>query len=68
MPKKITLGNSKQIIQLEKKPFAAGGEGELFRIVSPSAYRQLVVKLYFKDKRTEKQAKKLNTLFKTHLT
>jgi serine/threonine protein kinase len=62
MPKKITLGNSKQIIQLEKKPFAAGGEGELFRIVSPSAYRQLVVKLYFKDKRTEKQATKIEYL------
>ena len=62
MPKKVTLGNSKQTIQLDKKPFAAGGEGELFRVVSPSAYRQFVVKLYFQGKRTKKQATKIQYL------
>lgn len=62
MPKKVRLGDSNEVIQLDKKPFAAGGEGELYRVVSPTTYRQSVVKLYFKDKRTEKQATKIQYL------
>lgn len=62
MPKKVTLHQSNETIQLEGTPFAAGGEGELFKIIAPSHYRNYVAKLYFENKRTELQATKIHYL------
>jgi serine/threonine protein kinase len=62
MPKKITLGSNNQTLTLEDAPFASGGEGELYRIIAPSAYKSSVAKLYFKEKRTAKQEEKIKYL------
>ena len=62
MPKKVTLGIAKETILLEDKPFASGGEGELFKIISPAAHQFSVAKIYFKEKRTSKQEAKINYL------
>ncbi len=62
MPKKVRLGIAGVSIQIEDKPFAAGGEGELYHIISPAKYRSSVAKIYFPEKRTIKQAKKIQYL------
>ncbi len=62
MPKKGTLKTTNETIQLADTPFAHGGEAELFQIVAPSKYRNYVAKVYFPQKRTERQAQKIHYL------
>ena len=62
MPKKVRLGVAGESIQIEDKPFAAGGEGELYHIISPAKYRSSVAKIYFPEKRTSTQAQKIQYL------
>jgi probable serine/threonine-protein kinase tsuA len=48
-----------EIITLEGKPFASGGEGEIRKIISPTKYADCCVKLYRKNMAKE-QAKKID--------
>ena len=48
-----------EIITLEGKPFASGGEGEIRKIISPTKYADCCVKLYGKNMGKE-QAKKID--------
>lgn len=52
----IVTTSTSENIHLETKPFHSGGEGELYRIVSPSKFKDKCVKIYFsqfQDKRRE---------------
>ncbi len=58
MNNKVYLNSRNNPIFIENKPLASGGEGDIYRIVSPSQYAGYVVKLYHKEKRTaQKEAK-----------
>ena len=58
MPNQIRLTNG-TLLTITDKPFKEGGEGGLFRILSPAGYQQQVVKLYHADKRTPDRERKL---------
>ncbi|MCH2045143.1 MAG: hypothetical protein MK212_13590 [Saprospiraceae bacterium] len=53
---------TKDKIKLAEKPFAAGGEGKLYRIASPKKYANLVAKIYHPQKQTPKRAQKMRYL------
>lgn len=53
-----------EILLLEERPFAKGGEGGLYNIVSPITYRHLVAKIYHSNKRTKQRQHKLRYLIK----
>lgn len=59
---RLKYGN--QPIKLALKPFASGGEGLLFKIVSPAKLKGLVAKVYHPNKRTSNREKKINYLYK----
>jgi DNA-binding helix-hairpin-helix protein with protein kinase domain len=61
MNPKITLTNG-VVIQIEKTPFASGGEADVYAIISPTTYSQQVLKIYKPDKRTRSKEEKLNFL------
>lgn len=61
MPKYVQLKNNLQLA-LEDKPFASGGEGDLYRIIHPGTYNHLVVKLYKPEKQTDDRRRKLEYL------
>jgi hypothetical protein len=63
MHPKITLSNGVNV-ELEKTPFASGGEADVYRIISPSNYSHQVLKIYKQDKRTKHKEEKLNFLIK----
>ena len=44
------------------QPFARGGEGLLYEVLSPKAYKGAVVKIYHQEKRTQQRAKKIDYL------
>lgn len=60
----IHIGPNRQrlVLQLEKEPFASGGEGNLHKIVSPGQYRSFVAKMYHPAKRTRKKEDKIRYL------
>jgi len=49
-------------IHLSAKEFAGGGEGNLYEIVAPQQYRNLVAKIYHREKRTQDRETKINYL------
>ncbi len=51
-------------IWLENKPFAQGGEGDLYKITKPIEYSTYIVKLYKKEKLTPEREKKIQYLVK----
>jgi len=53
-----------QAVLLEKTPFAAGGEGQLFYVVQPSSFRPFIAKLFHPHKRTSERAQKVAYLIK----
>ena len=59
---KVYLNNRQNPIILENTPFASGGEGDIFRIVSPNKYRGYVVKIYHPEKRTREKESKVRFL------
>lgn len=59
---KLYLNRRDNPIIVEKTPFASGGEGDIFRVVSPSNYRGYVVKLYHSNKRTPEKESKIRFL------
>jgi DNA-binding helix-hairpin-helix protein with protein kinase domain len=60
--KKLYLNRRDNPIIVENAPFASGGEGDIFRVVSPSNYRGYVVKLYHSNKRTPEKESKIRFL------
>jgi DNA-binding helix-hairpin-helix protein with protein kinase domain len=58
MPNQYLLKESRTVIELAATPFAGGGEGDLYKIKSPVAYRNYVAKLYHPHKISkEREAK-----------
>jgi DNA-binding helix-hairpin-helix protein with protein kinase domain len=49
-------------IQVENTAFASGGEADVYEILSPSSYRQQVLKLYKPDKASKSKEDKLKFL------
>lgn len=62
MNNKVYLNNRNNPIYIEKKALASGGEGDIYRVVSPSKYTGYVVKLYHKEKRTSRKEAKVRFL------
>ena len=57
------LQHSNEWIVLSQDPFAGGGEGNLYHIVSPLAYqKKYVAKIYHSHKLTEERARKIEYL------
>ena len=61
MPSTVQLKNGTNL-QLESKSFASGGEGDLYKIVSPSSFQNQVVKIYKTEKRTKDREDKIQYL------
>src|SRR5688500_8874263 len=61
MSKKLQLKIGVEII-IEDAPFANGGEGDLFRILSPSNFKDQVAKIYKQDKRSKEREHKIKFL------
>jgi serine/threonine protein kinase len=57
------LKYGKEKIKLADKPFAGGGEGNLYKILSPKSYQGYVAKIYHPFKRTEERTKKIHYLY-----
>lgn len=60
----MRLKNANIDITLAKQPFAGGGEGELYKIIAPASYQNAVAKIYHPEKRTQRQAHKIEYLIK----
>jgi serine/threonine protein kinase len=58
MPFIVKTENGQQI-KLEDTPFMSGGEGELYKIVSPQSLSDHCVKIYYSQYRTQQKAEKL---------
>lgn len=52
----------KEKLKLSEKAFASGGEGSLYKIISPNAYTNSVAKIYHPSKRTAIRQEKINYL------
>ena len=61
MSNRVFLNNRENPIFIEKQPFASGGEGNIYRIIT-SKYRNAVVKLYHPEKRTKAKEGKVKYL------
>lgn len=61
MSNRVFLNNRENPIFIEKQPFASGGEGDIYRIIT-SKYRNAVVKLYHPEKRTKAKEGKVKYL------
>jgi hypothetical protein len=57
------LKYSKEKIKLADKPFAGGGEGNLYKIVSPIEYKNYVAKLYHPIKLNDQRFEKIKFLY-----
>lgn len=56
----IVYNSKHQQITLEEKPFSSGGEGEVYKISSPSSKSDTYcVKLYYENKRTDDRHRKI---------
>lgn len=62
MPNSFYLKNAKEKIRLASKPFAGGGEGNLYKITSPAQYKKFVAKIYHPPKQTALREQKINYL------
>ncbi|MCP4437827.1 MAG: hypothetical protein GY810_02700 [Aureispira sp.] len=62
MPSSYYLKIAKEKIRLSSKPFAGGGEGNLYRITSPANYKGYVAKIYHPPKQTALREQKVNYL------
>jgi cell division protein FtsB len=58
MPFIVKTENGQQI-KLEDTPFTSGGEGELYKIVSPQSLSDHCVKIYYSQYQTQQKAEKL---------
>ncbi|AFC23039.1 protein kinase domain-containing protein [Saprospira grandis] len=63
----LYLSKRKDKIILASKPFAAGGEGQLFKIRTPKNYQDRVAKIYHPHKLTEEKIAKIRLLLKDPL-
>ena len=61
MSQKFKLSNGVSI-DVEDSPFASGGEGDIFKIISPISYANQVLKIYKSDKRTKSKEDKIKFL------
>ncbi|MCP4440565.1 MAG: hypothetical protein GY810_16590 [Aureispira sp.] len=59
MGKYLYTKHSKEKLRLSLKPFAGGGEGNLYKIVSPSKWKNYAAKIYHKSKRSPIREAKL---------
>jgi serine/threonine protein kinase len=58
VPKQLYIKAINQAVIIEDRPFASGGEGELFKILSPAGLSNCVAKVFHLNKRDpEKEAK-----------
>lgn len=56
----IVYTSKREKVELEDKPLASGGEGEVHRVVScPSRFTDVCAKLYFKPQQTVEKEKKI---------
>lgn len=62
MAKKFYLKYNKETIKLHPKPFAGGGEGDLYKISAPKKYQGYVAKIYHEHKRTPQRERKTQYL------
>ncbi len=62
MAKQYKLEKSGLWVSLSAKPFAGGGEGNLYKITAPKELRKYVAKLYHPHKLTPVREKKINYL------
>ncbi len=62
MKTKLFIKNTNQVINLAVKPFAAGGEGELYDLLQSEEDMPLVAKLFYPHKRTAEKAAKIDYL------
>lgn len=64
MPNKLNFYTkySKEKIKIADKPLASGGEGAIYAIASPRAYKHLVVKIYYPEKRSSEREAKMKYL------
>lgn len=64
---KVFLGSDKEVIEIENQPsLGRGGEGEVYKVISPAKYAGYCVKLYNKNKITTEKIKKLEYLLKNN--
>lgn len=61
MSNRVFLNSKENPIFIEKQPFASGGEGNIYRIIT-ARYRDSVVKIYHSDKRTKAKEGKVKYL------
>ena len=62
MPNQYLLKESRTVIELAATSFAGGGEGDLYKIKSPAAYRNCVAKLYHPHKLSSEREEKTQYL------
>lgn len=53
---------TKEKIKIASKPFASGGEGALYHVVSPRQYKHLIAKIYYPEKRSPLRENKITYL------
>ncbi|CAA6804499.1 MAG: Serine/threonine protein kinase [uncultured Aureispira sp.] len=59
---KVRHTSTHEMLILEKTPFAQGGEGSLYKVLTPIIYQHLVAKIYHSNKRTKQRQHKLRYL------
>lgn len=62
MPNQYLLKECRTVIELAATPFAGGGEGDLYKIKSPVAYRNYVAKVYHPHKISSEREEKTQYL------
>lgn len=61
---RVYTKKSKEKLKLSPKPFASGGEGNLYKIIAPHQLVNFVVKIYHSNKLTTTKEEKINYLLK----
>ena len=61
MPKQVQIKNG-PVLTIGDAPFASGGEGDLYKIISPADFARFVVKIYKPDKQSVDREKKIDFL------
>ena len=61
MPRQVQIKNG-PTITIADKPFASGGEGDLYKITAPKDYTHLVAKIYKPEKQTAERERKIDFL------
>ncbi len=59
LQKTYLLKNGQERIHVSAKPFAGGGEGNLYHILAPAHYKKYVAKVYHPHKLTQERAQKI---------